>query len=149
VLILSLFAAGLIALTVLIHACGLVLILRQLTGSSGTLPVRFWPASWLLIRVALMLIMIHLVEIFFWAVFYYWQGHMPDIESALYFSGATYTTIGYGDLVLPAPWRVLGPVEGLTGILMCGLSASAFLAVASKLLSTHFDQTKHRPTSNP
>jgi len=35
--------------------------------------------------------------------------------------------LGYGDLVLPHKWRLLGPVEGLTGILMCGLSTRVFL----------------------
>ena len=44
----------------------------------------------------------------------------------------TYTTVGYGDLVLPQEWRLLGPVEGLTGILMCGLSTGFFFAVVSK-----------------
>jgi Ion channel len=51
---------------------------------------------------------------------------VPDAESAFYLFGVTYATIEYGDLLLPKPWRMLGPVEGLTGILMCGLSAGLF-----------------------
>ena len=51
----------------------------------------------MLIRTALLMIFIHLTEIAVWGAFYYWQGGMPDIESALYFSGVTYTTVGYGD----------------------------------------------------
>ena len=47
----------------------------------------------------------------------------------------TYTTVGYGDLVLPQEWRLVGAVEGLTGILMCGLSTGLFFAVVSKLLA--------------
>ena len=35
-----------------------------------------------------------------WAIFYVWEGCLPDVESAFYFSGVTYATIGYGDLVL-------------------------------------------------
>ena len=46
------------------------------------------------------------------------------------------TTIGYGDLVLAKPWRILGPVEGLTGILMCGLSAGLFFAIVSKIYAS-------------
>lgn len=57
---------------------------------------------------------------------------MPDAESAFYFSGVTYTTVGYGDLVLPKPWRLLAPLEALTGILMCGLSTGLFFAVVSQ-----------------
>jgi hypothetical protein len=51
---------------------------------------------------------------------------MPDLPSALYFSMVTYTTTGYGDLVLPKGWRLVGGVEALTGILMCGWSPESF-----------------------
>jgi hypothetical protein len=43
------------------------------------------------------------------------------------------TTLGYGDLVLPQEWRLLGPVEGLAGILMC--ATGSFFAVVSKFLA--------------
>ena len=36
---------------------------------------------------------------------------MPDLQSALYFSAVTYTTTGYGDLVLPKEWRLVGAIE--------------------------------------
>jgi hypothetical protein len=38
-------------------------------------------------------------------------------------------------LVLPREWRLLGPVEGLTGILMCGLSTGFFFAVVARVLA--------------
>jgi len=41
--------------------------------------------------------------------------------------------IGYGDLVLPKPWRLLAPLEGLVGILMCGLSAGLFFATVAAI----------------
>jgi hypothetical protein len=45
----------------------------------------------------------------------------------------TYTTTGYGDLVLPPEWRLVGGVEAITGILMCGLSTSFFFTVLLKM----------------
>jgi hypothetical protein len=60
------------------------------------------------------------------------QKCLPDAESSFYFAGVTYTTVGYGDLLLPKEWRLFGPLEGLTGILMCGLSTAFFFAVLSK-----------------
>jgi len=45
----------------------------------------------------------------------------------------TYTTTGYGDLVLPPEWRLVGAIEALTGILMCGWSTAFFLTVGSRL----------------
>ena len=88
----------------------------------------------LLIEVAWILVLIHVFEIGVWALFYLWAGCLPDAESAFYFSGVTYATIGYGDVVLPQPWRLLGPLEGLTGILMCGLSTGLFFAIITRLI---------------
>jgi len=47
-------------------------------------------------------------------------------------SGATYTTLGYGDVVLPRPWRLAGVLESLTGVLLLGWSAAAFFTVVSR-----------------
>jgi len=122
------------AVTVAVHALGLTFLLRRLMKPHALAPSRFWKIVWLLIRVTWSLILIHLIEIMVWGLFYWWQRCMPDAESAFYFSGVTYTTVGYGDLVLQEPWRMLGPVEGLTGILMCGLSTGFFFAVLTKVL---------------
>ena len=100
---------------------------------------RFWPIAWLLIRLAWWLIVVHLLEIAVWGLFFWWQRCLPDAESSFYFSGVTYATIGYGDLVLPNEWRLFGPVEGLTGILMCGLSTAFFFAVVSRRILPYTD----------
>ena len=141
-------ACSLVAITVFVHAVGLALILTFLYGFHASPPKRFWPISGLLISVAWALILIHLIEISIWGAFYFWMNCLPDAESAMYFSGVTYTTIGYGDLVLHEPWRILGAVEGLTGILMCGLSAGIFFALVSKILSSHFNQREGETTKN-
>ena len=131
----TLIGLGLVAITVAVHAWGLSALLRPLMRSQALLPSGFWPISWLLIRVTWVLLLIHLIEIAVWALFYLWAGLLPDAESAFYFSGVTYATVGYGDLVLKTPWRMLGPVEGLTGILMCGLSTGLFFAVLSRVVA--------------
>jgi Ion channel len=128
-----LIACALVAVTVAMHAAGLAVLFRALMRSFARPPTRFWPTSWLLVRVTWVLLLIHLAEMTVWALFYVWAECLPDAESAFYFSGVTYATVGYGDLVLQKPWRMLGPVEGLTGILMCGLSTGFFFAVLSKL----------------
>ena len=128
-----LIAWCLLAFTVTIHAVGLSAVLRRLLLSPTLPDTRFGPLTWLLVRVAWWLVLLHLAEIAVWALFYWWRKCLPDAESSFYFSGVTYTTVGYGDLVLPKQWRMLGPIEGLTGILMCGLSTGFFFAVVSKL----------------
>jgi Ion channel. len=130
-----LLAWGLMALCVVIHASGVTFPMRWVRRHAAR-SQQFWVWTWLLIRLAGWMILLHLIEIFVWALFYAWQGAMPDIQSAFYFSSVTYTTTGYGDLVLPEEWRVLGGVEALTGILMCGLSTGFFFAVVSRMLES-------------
>src|SRR5688572_1375658 len=132
-------AAVLVAITVAIHAAGLAVVLSHLVKSHALPPTQPWPITLLLIRVAWLLIFIHCVEISVWALFYLWEGCLPDAESAFYFSGTTYTTIGYGDVVLPKPWRMLGPIEGVTGILMCGLSAGLFFATVTRIYAPRLE----------
>ena len=124
-------AWSLLALTVTIHAAGLSIMLRYVRRVSHS---GFWPMTRLLVWVAWWLLLLHLAGISVWALFFWYQKCLPDAESSFYFSGVTYSTLGYGDLVLPKEWRLFGPVEGLTGILMCGLSAGFFFAVLTRVL---------------
>jgi hypothetical protein len=126
-----LIAFGLMAVCVTIHAGGVTWALRRLHRIAP--PQRFWPGAGLFILVAVWMVLLHMFEISAWAAFYAWAGAMEDLQSALYFSAVTYTTTGYGDLVLPPEWRLVGGVEALTGILMCGWSTGFFFAIANRL----------------
>ena len=86
------------------------------------------------------LMVIHLVEISVWGMFYYWQGCLPDLESSLYFSGVTYATVGYGDIVLAKPWRMFALLEAFTGILMCGLTTGLFFAVVNRWIKNWMER---------
>ena len=133
------YASLLLAITVVVHAVGMIILLRWVVRAHAGVGPRFWAMTWLLIRLAWCLIAVHLVEIAIWALFFWRQKCLPDLESVFYFAGVTYTTVGYGDLVLPKEWRLLGPIEGLTGILMCGLSTGFFFAVVSKIYRAQSD----------
>jgi len=127
-----LIAVALVVVTVAIHAAGLDVMLRALMRSRALEVSGYRSVTGLVILLTCWLILVHLVEISVWGLFYLWRGFLPDAESALYFSGATYTTVGYGDLVLRRPWRVIATLESLTGILMCGLSTGLFFALVSR-----------------
>jgi hypothetical protein len=75
------------------------------------------------------LLLLHLAEAVVWALFFVLVGALPDLETAAYFSLTSYTTVGYGDVVLPEPWRLLGPLEAAVGILMLGWSTGVLVAV--------------------
>ncbi len=126
-----LVACGLMAGCVTIHAAGLALAFRRLRRLA--VPAGFLSATRLFILVAVWIVLLHTLEIGVWAAAYAWSGAMPDLPSAFYFSAVTYTTTGYGDLVLPPPWRLDGAIEALTGILMCGWSTGFFFAIVNRV----------------
>ena len=130
---LVLVAVALVAVTVAVHAVGIAVMLRAMRRWVPLPPTHLWPITRLLISITWCLILLHLVEISMWGLFYLWWGCLPDTEAAFYFAGVTYTSIGYGDLVLAKPWRLFAPIEGLTGILMCGLSASFIFALVLRI----------------
>jgi hypothetical protein len=135
-----LIASCLVAITVVIHAAGLGVVLAHVVHSPARKDTRFWQITWLLIRTAWLLIVIHLFEIVVWGLFFWWEGCLPDAESSFYFSGVTYATLGYGDLLLPKEWRMFGPLEALTGSLMVGLSIAFFFVIVSKSVLQRTDE---------
>ena len=139
-----LIASILMALCVTVHAIGIMGALRSIQRSPALADPRFWPPTWLLIRITSWLILLHLIEISLWALVYAWRQAMPDLHAAFYFSAVTYTTTGYGDLVLPEAWRLVGGIEALTGILMCGWSTGFFFALVSRIHLT-IKQTRTGP----
>ena len=122
----SLLAVGLVVVTVAMHVIGLDVLLRAMMWSRALDRSGFWFVTRFVIGLSCWLILIHLAEISFWGLFYFSWGCLPDAETAFYFSGVTYTSTGYGDVVLARPWRMLAPIETLTGTLMCGLSTGLF-----------------------
>ena len=130
-----LIAWTLMSVCVVIHATGLAGAVRWLRRRAAT-PPQFWAWTRLFVQLAGWIVLLHLLEIVAWAWVYVAQEAMPDLQDALYFSAVTYTTTGYGDLVLPPAWRLVGGVEALTGILMCGWSTGFFVAVVSRVFET-------------
>jgi hypothetical protein len=135
-----LIGLGLMALCVVIHATGVITAVWWFRRSAAAART-FWLATWLFVRLATWIVLLHLVEIMAWALVYDWSAAMPDVASALYFSAVTYTTTGYGDLLLPQDWRLVGAIEAVTGILMCGWSTGFFFAVVNRMYRSHPAET--------
>jgi hypothetical protein len=130
-------ACVLVALTLVVHTTGIAVLLRHLTSLYALPPRNVWPVMRRLLHIIWWLILLHLAEISIWALFYLWRGCLPNAEVAFYFSGVTYTTLGYGDVVLANPWRLLSPIESLVGVIMCGLSTGYFFVVVSRIHQWH------------
>ena len=76
-----------------------------------------------------------LVEVGLWAGLFVMLGAIAGAEPALYFSTVTFTTLGYGDVVLDPQWRLLASIEAATGIIMFGWTTAVVLAVVQRVYS--------------
>ncbi len=133
-----LLAMALASLTVVIHALGTMRVVMPLAGDWAR-----WKGDLASTRSVLMLtgvvgglLVLHLLEMGIWAATFAAAGVMPDFESSLYYSLESYTTVGYGDLVPPESWRLVGPIEAAVGILMLGWSTAFIVAVLQRIYSS-------------
>ena len=83
-----------------------------------------------------MLLVLHLLEMAVWAAAYSAAGVFTNFETSLYFSLKSYTTVGYGDVLPPSEWRLLGPIEAAVGVLMLGWSTSIIVATVQRLYNS-------------
>lgn len=82
----------------------------------------------------LLVVLAHTIQMWAWAISFVWLAALPDLQSALYFSIATYTTLGYGDVTLADEFAIYGTFGAVTGLLTFGISTAFLVALASRLL---------------
>ena len=127
-------AAGLIAATVMIQALfmsvGLNTFKRIEERRPGAMVRK--PAITTVIWVLFLLIPI-VIDVTLWATLYYAIAALPSFEEALYFSTVTFTTVGYGDIVLGREWRQLATFEAVNGWIIFGWATALIMAVIQRL----------------
>jgi hypothetical protein len=94
----------------------------------------FWHHVMIVMAVTLIAAAGHLAQMALWAAAFLGCGEFRDFETALYHSAVNYTSLGYGDIVMSERWRLLGPLEAMTGVLLFGISAATVFAVMSRLI---------------
>ena len=121
-----------IALTVLIHTVSLVVLTRVMATLIRRLRLQRhgFGQTVAMLATVLGLFAAHTLEIWLWALVYVALGAHVSIADALYFSTTTFSTVGYGDMVLPPEWRLLGALEGVDGFILIGW-LTAYLVAAS------------------
>ena len=137
----------LIMATVLVHGMSLDFLIRNLGKIWPTVKKKFarnGKPIFLSITV-LGIFLAHIVEIWMWAVVFLWTGEVHNLESALYFSTVTFTTVGYGDVTLSEQWRLLGSVESANGMLLFGWSTAFIFEIMR--YAWEFDSTKKDSTA--
>jgi hypothetical protein len=137
-------AVSIVFVCLLLHVAGILLMAewllhhRQYFERSGA-RIHF---SILMIVLISGIMLLHVAESIMWAAFYWTSELFPNFETSLYFSLVSYTAIGYGDVVLPQNWRLLGAVQGVSGVLMCGLSTAFLFAIMNAMFKARTGQQR-------
>ena len=123
------FGGGVLIFIILIHATALrwigAFLSRRVTSilKHPTL----WHADLLMVSVIFQLLALHLFEIFIWSAALVSSGLIPDWHNAGFFAGNTYTTIGYGNFLLPPAWEMVAPIMAISGLFTFGWSGSVLV----------------------
>lgn len=74
--------------------------------------------------VMLLMLLGNFLQMGVWAGLFRLLGEFESYAQALYFSGVTFATLGYGDVVLSPEWQMLSPLQAANGVLMFGVSTA-------------------------
>jgi hypothetical protein len=134
-------ATFMVGLTVTIHFVGLLALVWFLREHGHRFrPHERWAGQGVsILFVVFGLMAIHTVEIWLYAHAFLAVGALSDFEVALYFSTTSFTTIGYGDVVLDRQWRLFGAIEGANGLLLFGWSTAFLFSVTGRLRALEHD----------
>lgn len=131
---LAFIAFALLAACVIVQTAGMLFLIRWLTRARHVIASpSVYRRGVLLTRLFMAIVLVHLIQVGLWGAVF-WQAHeLPNFETALYFSLASYTTLGFGDVVLEPGWRVLAGLEGLGGILLIGWSTAFMFTIVHRM----------------
>lgn len=68
-------------------------------------------------------------SVWLWAATFHLLNVFASFEESMYFTLVTFTTLGYGDVLMPRDWRILGGMAAANGLLSFGLM-TAFMVEA-------------------
>ena len=91
----------------------------------------------LIVMIAMMLG--NFVQIVIWGSLFIFLGEFSELYEAVYHSAVNFTSLGYGDVVMSAQWKLLGPLEAANGVLMFGMTSAALMAILQQLIKVHFE----------
>lgn len=139
-------AAGsaLIVLGIAVHAGFMALATRAVRRREGWLrrPPTLPKLVGALSAVSLWLIAGMSATVWIWALYFLWSGALGDLETAVYFSLVSFTTLGFGDIVLAQPLRLLSGMLAANGLVLFGLTTAVLIDLIRSLHAT-------RPGSAP
>jgi len=118
-------------LNLIIHAvllAAVVWIVGRLSVSDTFAP-HLLQYTLVIVAVGTLLVAGHFTEVAVWAVTYDLVGAAPPGANLVYLAFGNYTTLGYGDMALSEPWRLLAPMTALNGIMLIGWSTALIIEI--------------------
>jgi hypothetical protein len=74
------------------------------------------------------------LQVIVWGCLFLWLGEFDELYEAVYHSAVNFASLGYGDVVMSKPWKMLGPLEAINGVLMLGMSAAALMVILQQMI---------------
>ncbi len=124
------------AVTTGVHFVGLAVLLRVMNALERQSLSRAAARSvqlFALLGVVLALFVLHWIEITLYAGAFLGVGAFERWEEALYYSASSFTTVGFGDVVLDPQWRLFGALESANGLILIGWSTAFLISVTNRL----------------
>ena len=151
-----LFGIGLSAATIIIHGIGTLWWINKMRCWQGGLVPQFDQSKSdqpekrprLQLRTTLfvlgftssLLVILHVIEVSIWALSYLMlpeEDSIRGLEEAFYFSVVTFSSLGFGDIVIQSSWRILSGIQAMAGNLAFGWSSALLLTTFLKMLESH------------
>ncbi len=88
----------------------------------------FWSSSVVMAGVMLLLLVGNMAQVALWALLFVLLEEFQQFSEAFYHSAVNFATLGYGDVVMSAEHKLLGPLEAINGALMIGVSTAALIS---------------------
>ena len=134
-LISILVGAAMIVVTTLIHAGFMMAALADLRARvrKHSAPTANWRPAFILVLFVLWMFLASIAEVWIWSVLYLLLGVFDTVEAAAYFSTVTFTTLGYGDIVLGPAFRLLAAFQAANGLILFGWTTALVFAVVQWL----------------
>lgn len=131
-----------IALTMAIQVFAVVFMIRWLIGylNNHELSDGFRTDAYVLSLVLVVMFVGHIIQITIWAVLFLLVGEFSDMATAFYHSTVNFASLGYGDITMTEPWRLLGALEACNGVLMFGLTTGTLFSVMNRVFARHKDR---------
>lgn len=124
--------SSILGLCAAIHLILMIRVVRKLGRLHKTHTHIHW--GWFIAAAFAAVVLGHAIQLWIWAGSFIALGEFQTIDEAIYFSLTTYTTLGYGDIIVSESIRIFAAIAAVTGLLNFGLSTAFLVELVIRFL---------------